>query len=269
MHNKIISDQEAFFNQNALVEKSSNQASIFDIYSNKEQLSGLRWLGDKKIILDYGVGTATSIDIFLKNKSNIKHMFYGVDIAQQAVNVAKRKYPLYKFYKIKNNKIPQIENNSVDGAYMLHVLHHATDHETIFLSIYDKLKKNGKFLINDLSSNNPFNKTARSIFIHMPKFVKKRFGDDLVVGEGIPEKYKVDIPEVVRLLEKTGFKVEKVEYGHLFFFLFAWIDRFIPLSKIRIINSLYYKLIQLEEKLLIKPFFKKYAEVVAIKCSKK
>lgn len=268
MSKKIITDQEDFFNQNALIEKDHLADDIFSKYANKEQVSSLKWLDDKKVILDYGVGTATSIDVFLKNHDRGKYMFYGVDIAEQAIKKARKKYPEYKFYKISKNKIPQIKNNSIDGAYMFHVLHHARDHEAIFTSIYDKLNKNGKFLINDLSSNNAINKAGRNMFVHLPLFVKKRFGDDLVVGESIPEKYKVDTNEILKKLRKVGFRIEKVEYGHLFFFVFGWIDRFIPFSKSKIILVLYYHLISLETRLLQYQFFKNKAEVLVIKCKK-
>ena len=154
------------------------------------------------------------------------------------------------------------------GAYMLHVLHHATDHEAIFKESHAKLAKNGKYVINDLCSNNPFNKFARALFIYMPSFVKKKFGDDLVVGESIPEKYKVDIAKVTAALKKSGFKIEEVGYGHLFVFLFAWIDRFIPFSRVPLIRMWYKQLMKFEAYLLSYPFFKKRAEVFYIKAVK-
>lgn len=267
-HKKIISDQEAFFNQHSYPESEVIVNSLFHDYANKEQVETLSWLADKKKILDYGVGTGTSINVFLKGRDPRKYHIYGVDIAGKAIERAKKKYPFYSFYKITNNNIPQIKNNSMEGAYMLHVLHHAHDHEAIFKETYAKLGKSGKYVINDLCSNNPFNRLARKLFVSMPSFVKKRFSDDLVVGESIPEKYKVDVEKVIRSLKKVGFSIEEVGYGHLFFFLFGWIDRFIPFSKLPIFPSFYKKLMALEAYLLKYDFFQRKAEVFYIKCRK-
>lgn len=51
-HSKIITDQELFFNQNALHEKASVEQTLFTEYANKKQVKTLNWLADKKNILD-------------------------------------------------------------------------------------------------------------------------------------------------------------------------------------------------------------------------
>ena len=111
-------------------------------------------------------------------------------------------------------------------------------------------------------------KLSRSIFLFLPSFIKRRFADDLVVNGGIPEKYKVNSDEVVSTLREVGFKVEEIGYGHLFLFLFAWVDRFIPLSNYKIFRVIYSYLGRFEQKLLKYSFFQKYAEVFYIKCKK-
>ena len=266
----IIKDQEDFFNQASLHENAvSSKDDIFSKYANKEQVSSFKWLSDCKRILDYGCGTGTSIDVFLKHRKKQNYMIYGVDIAQLALKKAKNKYPQYTFYKIDKNKIPQIINDSMDAAYMLHVLHHSKNHIEMFREIHSKLKIDGKFLINDLSSNNPINKTARSLFVHMPLFVKNRFSDDLVVGENIPEKYKVDIYTVLKQLQQVGFEIREVKYGHLFFFSFGWVDKFIPFSGLFLIRFIYDGMMKLENYLLRYDLFQKNTEVFVIKCIKK
>lgn len=270
MNNKknIVTDQELFFNHYSENENIEVKNDFFFQYAAKEQKNGFKWLSDKKNILDYGCGTGGSIDIFLRYVKNKKFIIYGVDIAEMALKRAQKKYPKYKFYRIQNNKISQIKDSSMDGAYMMHVLHHSTGHKKMFKEIYAKLNHGGKFLINDLSSNNPINKLGRSAFVHLPKFAKNKFDDDLVVGESIPEKYKVHIDEVVRQLKEVGFNVEKVEYGHLFFFVFGWIDRFIPLEKYSIIRMFYKKLIDLENSLLEKKSFQGGAELFCVRAVK-
>lgn len=265
----IIKDQEKFFNEHSLHEQKVQLRGFFNRYVNKEQVNSLKWISDCKIILEYGCGTGTSLDVFFNKRNRNKYTIFGVDIAARAIEKAKERYPEFVFYKISNNKMPQIKNNSLDAAFMFHVLHHTNNYLDIFKEINAKLKKGGKFLINDLSSNNPINKTARSLFLHMPFFVKNKFGDDLVVGESIPEKNKVDLSRVVKQLGTAGFIVEEIGYGHLFFFVFGWIEMFIPLSGFSIVRSFYKRLWRLEDILLQKKFFQSKSELFYIKAIKK
>lgn len=264
----IIEDQELFFNKAAKEEKSLDTNDFFFQYASKEQVQGFNWISDKRIILDYGCGTGTSMDLFFKGRDRGAYFFYGVDIAKAPLEMAEKKYPEFKFFKISDNKIPQIEGEGISGAYLLHVLHHTRDHSAIFEEIYSKLEKGGKFFLSDLSSKNPIIKLGRSIFCLCPSFFKNRFSEDLVVEGKIPEKYKVDIKEVQEGLRQAGFFIEETGFGHLFFFLFCWVDRFIPLLKLPFIPYLYSKLILLERWLLSFSFFRGRAEVFYIKCVK-
>jgi len=266
---KIIKNQEEFFNRESHTVKAVLLDDLFYNYVNKEQFAGLDWISDRKVILDYGCGTGHTMDIFFSKRSAKNYKMYGVDIAGETIKVISKNYPKFNFYQIKHNKVPQIKDNSIEGVYMMHVLHHAKNHEEIFKEIHKKLKKGGKFLVNDLCSNNPINFAARSLFTAMPESIKNKFGDDLMVDGCIPEKYKVVVPEVVKALENTGFKVTKVSYGHLFFFVFGWIDRFIPFSKVGIIRSFYKKMINWENVLLKKSLYQGKAELFCIQAIKK
>ncbi len=265
----VIIDQEYFFDQNALQDRTIDYESVFYNYINKEQLEGLKWIEDRQKILEYGCSVGNSLELFFKTRDQKKYSIYGVDISGGAIKKISKKYPKYHFYKISNNKIPQIKNGTIDAVFITHVLHHSHDHQDIFNEIHKKLKKGGKFLINDLSSNNPINRLGRIVFVRLPKFMKNKFSDDLVVGETIPDKYKVDINDVVKQLKETGFKITKIGHGHLFFFVFDWIDKFIPFSKIQLFRSLYKGLIKFEYFLLKYNFFQKKTEVFSIQCVKK
>lgn len=265
---RILEDQLRFFNENAVQEKPDLTASIFKKYVNKEQTSGFSWLGERKRILDYGCGTGTSIDAFLKDNPCGKPVFTGVDIADLAIQKVRRRYPEFTFYSIKDNKIPLVKDGSMDGAYLLHVLHHSHEHDAIFKEIYSKLEKGGKFFLSDLSSNNPIIKLFRGIFLLSPDFIKRRFRDDLVVDGNIPEKYKVDPEAIINKLKETGFSIQEVGYGHLGLFFFIWMDRFVPLSRLAFFRGLYKTLESIEERLLKYRFFQKTAEVFYIKCIK-
>lgn len=265
----VIKNQEEFFNKNALEDRVFDQNNLFYKYANKEQEIGFEWLEKSKKILEYGVGTGTSLDVFFEKRNSQDYEIYGVDIAQLAIKKSQAKYPNYRFYKIFNNKISQIKDSSLDACYMFHLLHHSRDHRDIFKEVYSKLQKNGKFLINDLSSNNPITRFGRSVFSLFPAVFKNKFKEDLVVDGKIPEKYKVDIGEVCGRLEDIGFVVEEVGYGHLFFFVFNWIDRFLPLSRLSVVNLSYNYLIKFETWLLTHRFFQKWAELFYVKCVKK
>lgn len=265
---KIEEDQLKFFNENATLNKPALTTNFFLEYANKEQADGFAWLSDKKRILDYGCGTGTSIEAFCKVNKGSDFSFVGVDISDVAIQRVSQNYPGITFYTIDNNKIPLLPDDSVDGAYLLHVLHHSYEHEAIFREIYTKLGKGGKFFLSDLSSNNPIIRFFRNMFVLSPRFVKRRFADDLVVDGAIPEKYKVDPEAVVAELKKAGFTIHEVGYGHLGLFLFVWLDRFVPLSQFRPFHVLYSALGRVEQKLLKHKFFKNRAEVFYIKCIK-
>ncbi|MBX9812751.1 MAG: class I SAM-dependent methyltransferase [Burkholderiales bacterium] len=265
---KIIKDQLRFFNENAALEKPDLVAPFFLEYVNKEQTAGFAWLGDREHILDYGCGTGTSIDAFFSTNPSGKNLFVGVDIADVAIQRIKQRYPNFSFYTIENNRIPQLPNGSMDGAYLLHVLHHSHEHEAIFREIYTKLRPGGKFFLSDLSSDNPIIRLFRGLYVLSPRFVTRRFSDDLVVDGAIPEKYKVDPGAVVAQLEAVGFSVKEVSYGHLFLFFFSWFDRFVPLSRFAVFRALYSALWAVEGWLLKFRFFQKNSEVFCVKCIK-
>jgi ubiquinone/menaquinone biosynthesis C-methylase UbiE len=266
---KVIKDQKHFFNSNASKPKNIvKNNELFDEYVNKEQRENFMWIEDCKIILEYGCGTGESLDKFFELRKQSNYQVYGVDIAKKAIEQSKNKYPKAKLYVIKNNKIPQIKNETIEAVFMYHVLHHSREHKQIFQEIYKKLIKNGKFIINDLSSRNPIIRIFRYIFLISPKFIKNRFSDDLVVNGSIPEKYRVNIEDIVRLLEETSFKIEETGYGHLFFFLFSWIERFFELSRFKLIRLIYFKLMELETFLLKYSIFQHWAEVYYIRATK-
>lgn len=265
---KIIEDQMKFFNENAALVKPDLVAPFFLEYVNKEQTAGFAWLADREHILDYGCGTGTSINAFFKANPHGKNLFSGVDIADVAIQKIKQRYPNFFFYTIENNRIPQLPDGSMDGAYLLHVLHHSHEHEAIFREIYAKLRPGGKFFLSDLSSNNPIIKLFRSLYVLAPRFVTQKFADDLVVDGAIPEKYKVEPGAVVVQLKAAGFSVQEVNYGHLFLFCFSWLDHFVPLSRFAVFRALYSALWAIEGWMLKFHFFQKNSEVFCIKCVK-
>jgi SAM-dependent methyltransferase len=266
--NGVIKDQLGFFNENASRNKPVLTTPFFTEYDNKEQIAGFRWLGDRKRILDYGCGTGNAISTFFKENPGRMTSFVGVDIAEQAIQKSKKQFPDFTFYTITDNHIRSLEDASMDGAYLLCVLHHSHEHKAIFREIYSKLEKGGKFFLDDLSSNNPFVRFCRGIFLLSPGFVKRRFLDDLVVDGNIPEKYKVDPGKVIKDLVDAGFTIQEVGYGQWGVFLLGWFDRFIPLSRISFFRALYRLFWRIEDRMMKLRCFQKTSEVFYIKCIK-
>lgn len=263
----IIKDQKLFFDLQAKKKKNS-KSNYSAKFASKEIILGMQWLGKCDNILDYGCGEGTTIDFFL-NYAQKKVKITGIDLSDNAIINAKKKYPNYLFYKIANNNLDIIQNNFFDGSYLIMVLHHATDHQKIFNEIYKKTKIGGKFFICDLSSNNPIIKLGRYLFRFVPKYVKKNFEeDDLVVDGSIPDKYPVNIEQTKKKLLKAGFKIDEVGHGHLFFFLLDWLNRFIPIFNFKFFRYLFDQICKLEKKLILTKVGKRYSEVFFIKCTK-
>lgn len=267
---KIIYDQEYFFNLNSQVDKKIKHGPFFE-YATKEAVVGFRWLRDRTPFLDYGCGVGLTLQLYLDTTGNYDYEVYGVDIAEGAINKIKEKFKgnNYKFLKIQNNQLNQIKDSSLQGAYLIHVLHHAKKHEDIFNEISKKLAPGGKFFICDLSSSNIIISLSRKIFMIMPNFIKNRFSGDLVINGAIPDKYKVSISKVIVQLKQAGLEIETVGYGHLFVFLFSWLDKFTGLSRFKLFLKIYILFTKLEDFLLKYKLFQRQAELFYVKCIKK
>jgi ubiquinone/menaquinone biosynthesis C-methylase UbiE len=267
---KIIKNQEKFFDINATKVKEKFKQELYDEYINKEIYDGFEWLQGSKKILDYGCGTGTSIELYRKLSLERHELFWGVDISAAALEKAKQNYPEDHFVRVQNNDLSSIESNTFNAAYILHVLHHTNskDHPKIFAEIYRVLNSGGKLFISDLSSRNPIIRFARGIFIYAPIFVKNKFSDDLVVDGLIPEKLKVDLEKLIQILKKIGFRNIDINHGHLFSFIYIWIDKFTNISKFSYCRKFYKHITKLEIKLCNSNFFKKYCEVISIKAVK-
>lgn len=267
----VIQDQKLFFDQSSAVAEKLNQNDFFLPYISKEVNRGFLWLADCQTILDYGCGIGMSLDLLMQRITPLKQktpQIIGVDISPVAIDKAKTNYPQHTFYVITGNQVPQVLTATLDGVYVTHVLHHTITHLEIFKEINRMLKQGGKFFLCDLSADNWLINLGRTIFSHLPKFVQIRFSDDLVINGNIPEKIPLSVPKIMRELHTAGFEISEIYYGHLFFFLVMWLDKFIPLSKFRIFRIIFDKIQQLEQFFLHYRFFQKRAHVFCIKAIK-
>lgn len=265
MTNEVIKDQEYFFNEYSKKAHGKLIKDIPYVYSNKEQVYGFEFLKDCHNLLDYGCGVGYSIDLFFDGNLNpSEYIFTGVDIAEKALEKIKEKYPYYSFFKVEGNDLSFIEDLHFDGAYMIHVLHHSTDHQKMFNQISKKLKTGGKFFLSDLSSANLFIRFGRWLYPIIGKFISTKFEDDLVIDSSIPDKYVISRDKVVEMLKAENFDIVEVGNGHLFFFLLCWVNRFIPFMHVKVIEKPLNLLMKLEEKMTRMTFFKDYCEVFYI-----
>ncbi|MDD4902599.1 MAG: class I SAM-dependent methyltransferase [Patescibacteria group bacterium] len=265
----IIKDQEYFFDIDSKIDKEIKKDFFFD-YSVKEILLGFNWLKNIHSVLDYGCGIGVTLDLYLETTKNFSAVVYGVDISAGAIKRITDKYNAdsYHFFRIQNNQIPQIADGSIDGCYMINVLHHSEDHLVIFNEIFRKLKTGGKFFLSDLSYNNFIINFGRNIFIYLPNFFKKRFSNDLVIDGNIPAKYNVDIEETTNQLKAAGFEIEEMGFGHLFVFIFDWLNKLFFIKKIPFYDQMLKLSNSMETFLLKHAFFQKKSHIFYIKCLK-
>jgi SAM-dependent methyltransferase len=264
----IVVDQEHFFDLESEKNIHIDKDNFFYNYVMRGLINKLKVFKKCERVIDFGCGTGMMIDIFSDSYKNSKVNFVGLDISKKCIEKAKNKYPQHEFHKISNNTISQIEVNSCDGAYLVNVLHHSKNHQKIYQQIYSKLSVGSKFIIYDLSSENPIVELGRKYFIHLPKNAKSRFKDDLVIDGKIPEKYKVNIEQEIKWLKKANFTIQNVDRWQLFLFVFAWLDKFIPFSKTKFGKFTLMTLQKFEEWLIKFDFFKNKCECFYLECQK-
>lgn len=271
---KIEKDQKKFFDLHAASRQKKGLLSSLLITSFFYRLAvveireGFRWLSDRSSILDYGCGTGETIDLFLTITNSQPERIVGIDLSDACIEIAKSLYP-YEFYVVPDNSLSFLSPASLSGAFMVGILHHTESHQKILDEIYRVLEPGGKFLIVDMTKNNPLIEFARAFFPYAPKRIQQMFPDDLVIDRTIPEKLRVDVDETIAALKKAGFTVELVTYGHLFFFIFDWFERMthLNISKTKF-NVIYSWIHRFEKRLLTMRFFKNRAHLFAIQAVK-
>lgn len=266
---KIEKDQKKFFDLYAAShqKKEPLNSFLFEL-AVVEIRDGFRWLSDCSSVLDYGCGTGETIDLFLSTTHSRPARIVGIDLSDVSIEVAKSRYP-YEFYVVPDNSLSFLSSASLSGAFMLGILHHTESHQKILDEIYRVLEPWGKFLIVDMTKNNPLIEFARALFPYAPKRIQQMFPDDLVIDRTIPEKLHVDVDETIAALKRAGFSVELVTYGHLFYFVFDWFERLTRLNisktKFKVIYSWIHRF---EKRLLTMRFFKNRAHLFAIQAVK-
>jgi SAM-dependent methyltransferase len=265
----IEKDQKKFFDEYAA--SHQNRAPLSDFFyelAAAELRAGFRWLSGCTSVLDYGCGTGDTIALFLSTVDHPPERIVGIDLSEVSIQMARQRHP-FEFHVVADNDLSFLPAGSLDAAYMSGVLHHTQEHQKIFEQIARALRPGGRFLIVDLTRNNPIIESARALFPYMPKRIKQMFPDDLVIDETIPEKLRVEVEETLAVLGKAGFSIEHVEFGHLVYFVFDWVERItrLNLSKTRF-NLIYKCWYRFEKWLLTMRPFKARAHLFALRAVK-
>lgn len=128
------------------------------VYANIQKLSR----GARKI-LDLGCGEGTRL-AQIKNKKALK---VGVDVSREAIFLAKKNYPNFKFIKV-GEKLP-FKDGSFDLVYSAFVLEHTRNPENLLEEALRVMADNGKILLvapnfgapNRASPNNNTNRISK------------------------------------------------------------------------------------------------------------
>jgi len=118
---------------------------------------------ENKEILDFGCGEGFVLNLF--NEWGVEsNLLIGVDISKKRINLAKSKFPQFRFTQI-NNDLP-----FEDNKFSLIII------STVFSSIINEidrkywvseldrvLKLNGSILFYDMKINNPFNRKTKKV----------------------------------------------------------------------------------------------------------
>lgn len=264
--NDVEDIQRKFFDKYAKSAQWQNAKpiSIFRDLALVELRNGFRWLGECRILLDYGCGVGEMIEEFSRLIPWGEREFIGVDISEKSVDICRSRFK-GSYYVISNNRALEIPDSSVDAVYIAMVLHHATNHSEIFREVRRVLRPGGKLFIVDLTNTNPIINLGRAIFCFLPASIKMRFTDDLVVENEIPEKMPVKVNHVLSGLQEVGFEIVDVERGHLFFFLLDWADKVLGLNIGTRFTRFVLTVYRFEKWLLRFPVIAYFSHVFAIK----
>jgi SAM-dependent methyltransferase len=150
-------------------------------------------------ILEVGCSLGNLIKFFINKKKVI-----GIDVNEEALNIAKKRYNLYKNFKtlkvdISKKASLKLKKYNIDTIFSSNVIEHIKEDNKAFKNIYTILKKKGRFLLLVPGVKFLYG-TMDSYDGHYRRYSKKELS------------YK---------LKKAGFIVEKIKYIN-FFGIFGW-----------------------------------------------
>ncbi len=158
----------------------------------KKDLSEMNF-SDANDILDFGSASGIWLERLL---NETKGEGIGVDISEKLISIAnQRKNKKGKYYN--NCKSWPIDKNSIDFCYSFDTFEHIKKYQQELITLYDTLKKGGKFYFYTLNPNNKYT----------IDWLIEKLGSNYMYKRADHEKEMFIKPEKLKKdLEKTGFK---------------------------------------------------------------
>ena len=170
------------------------------------------YVGDSERVLDLGCGNGRLYELF--RKKNVD--YYGIDISERLVELAKRRYPQAKFWAADALNLPFFDN-FFDKVISIAVFHHVPSKESRlkFLKEAKRVLKPGGTFILIVWNLNSFNKSLMFLKYGLKKILKRSsldFGDAFLPwGEEVLRYvHRFSKGELIKLLGESGFKIEKL-----------------------------------------------------------
>ncbi len=149
-------------------------------------------------ILDFGCGNGRLIAEMKKINPNANYI--GLDVAQNALEEARRHLSNVVFYKVEDGESFPIKNNSIDFIFSSEVIEHVYNTESTFSEMARVLKPGGTAFITT-----PYHGLIKNLLIVLFNF-NKHFSP---TGSHVRFFTKKTLSN---LLEKHGFRIKKYGY---------------------------------------------------------
>jgi|SRR3989344_2967035 len=162
---------------------------------------------DGSSVLDYGCGIGRYVGEI--QKFNETFRIIGLDVSNQILRVAKKRFPKQTFIPVEPDQKLLIKSNSIDVVFAGDVIEHIFDTDLFVRELYRILKKPGVVVIST-----PYHGVIKNLALAL-------LGFNIVFNVTGPHIRFFTKKSLTSLLESHGFKILKVGvYG-----------RFYPLSK--------------------------------------
>lgn len=207
-------------------EQKNNYNKIANLFSEKREktwqdiISFLsNYIKENDRILDSGCGNGRFYPFFKKNKTD----YFGIDFSENLIKIAKKKYPDGKFLVANSFNLP-FSDNFFDKVISIAVFHHIPSkvYRLKFLAEIKRVLKNNGLLILSVW-NLQKNKKAKKLFLKytilkLLGLTKLDFKDIFYPWKDKSGKILINRyfhifseKEIKKILEKSGFLVEKVK----------------------------------------------------------
>lgn len=137
-------------------------------------LGGLR----DKSVLDLGCGVARHCNPFLAVGAN----YYGIDVSQVSLEIAKRNNPKGKFLHMSGNNLAFVDE-SFDAVWSMYSLHHQPKNKmpNLLGEVHRVLKKTGKavLMVIDGDYDGLMSSVDGSVTAHKSCYMNDEFSDEL------------------------------------------------------------------------------------------